>query len=69
MEQNLSKREAKQENLKLIIGQKPKLAIIIDDMANEEQTRSLKALNLKLNPSFFPSHALHPNTPKLAQRI
>ncbi|EAI7259133.1 divergent polysaccharide deacetylase family protein [Campylobacter upsaliensis] len=69
LEQNLSKREAKQENLKLIIGQKPKLAIIIDDMANEEQTRSLKALNLKLNPSFFPSHALHPNTPKLAKEF
>ncbi|EMH0453029.1 divergent polysaccharide deacetylase family protein [Campylobacter upsaliensis] len=69
LEQNLSKKEAKQENLKLIIGQKPKLAIIIDDMANEEQTRSLKALNLKLNPSFFPSHALHPNTPKLAKEF
>ncbi|WP_270966397.1 divergent polysaccharide deacetylase family protein [Campylobacter upsaliensis] len=68
-EQNLSKKEAKQENLKPIIGQKPKLAIIIDDMANEEQTRSLKALNLKLNPSFFPSHALHPNTPKLAKEF
>ncbi|MDL0102791.1 divergent polysaccharide deacetylase family protein [Campylobacter felis] len=69
LEQNLSKKEAKQENLKPIIGQKPKLAIIIDDMANEEQTRSLKALNLKLNPSFFPSHALHPNTPKLAKEF
>ncbi|ELR5012621.1 divergent polysaccharide deacetylase family protein [Campylobacter upsaliensis] len=69
LEQNLSKNEAKKENLKPIIGQKPKLAIIIDDMANEEQTRSLKALNLKLNPSFFPSHALHPNTPKLAKEF
>ncbi|MBS4274790.1 divergent polysaccharide deacetylase family protein [Campylobacter vulpis] len=69
LEQNLSKNEAKQENLKLVVGQKPKLAIIIDDMANEEQTRSLKALNLKLNPSFFPSHTLHPNTPKLANEF
>ncbi|EOX5591845.1 divergent polysaccharide deacetylase family protein [Campylobacter upsaliensis] len=68
-EQNLSKKEAKQENLKLIIGQKPKLAIIIDDMANKEQVKELKALHLKLNPSFFPSHALHPNTPKLAKEF
>ena len=56
LEQNLSKKEAKQENLKLIIGQKPKLVIIIDDMANKEQVKELKALHLKLNPSFFPSH-------------
>lgn len=69
LEQNLSKREAKQENLKLIIGQKPKLAIIIDDMANKEQVKELKALHLKLNPSFFPSHTLHPNTPKLAKEF
>ncbi|EPS9403391.1 divergent polysaccharide deacetylase family protein [Campylobacter upsaliensis] len=69
LEQNLSKKEAKQENLKLIIGQKPKLAIIIDDMANKEQVKELKALHLKLNPSFFPSHTLHPNTPKLAKEF
>lgn len=69
LEQNLSKREAKQENLKLIIGQKPKLVIIIDDMANKEQVKELKALHLKLNPSFFPSHTLHPNTPKLAKEF
>ncbi|EAH9135568.1 divergent polysaccharide deacetylase family protein [Campylobacter upsaliensis] len=69
LEQNLSKNEAKKENLKPIIGQKPKLAIIIDDMANKEQVKELKALHLKLNPSFFPSHTLHPNTPKLAKEF
>ncbi|EKG8179599.1 divergent polysaccharide deacetylase family protein, partial [Campylobacter upsaliensis] len=69
LEQNLSKNEAKKENLKLIIGQKPKLAIIIDDMANKEQVKELKTLHLKLNPSFFPSHTLHPNTPKLAKEF
>ncbi|EAI2893597.1 divergent polysaccharide deacetylase family protein [Campylobacter upsaliensis] len=69
LEQNLSKKEAKKENLKPIIGQKPKLAIIIDDMANKEQVKELKALHLKLNPSFFPSHTLHPNTPKLAKEF
>lgn len=67
LKQNLSK--TKRENLKLAVGQKPRLAIIIDDMANKEQVKELKALNLKLNPSFFPSHTLHPNTPKLAKEF
>ncbi|QOW64258.1 divergent polysaccharide deacetylase family protein [Campylobacter hepaticus] len=44
----------------------PKLAIIIDDMANANQVKNLKALKLKLNPSFFPPDKNHNNTPKLA---
>ena len=41
----------------------PKLAIIIDDMSNKAQVKSLKELDLKLTPSFFPAHK---DTPKLA---
>ncbi|TKX31992.1 divergent polysaccharide deacetylase family protein [Campylobacter estrildidarum] len=48
------------------INKKPKLAIIIDDMASASQAKGLKAVNLKLNPSFFPPDKNHPNTPKLA---
>ncbi|HEB9423371.1 TPA: divergent polysaccharide deacetylase family protein [Campylobacter jejuni] len=51
------------------ISKKPKLAIIIDDMANASQVRGLKALNLKLNPSFFPSDKNHSETPKLALKF
>ncbi len=43
-----------------------KLAIIIDDMSNYKQVKSLKALNLKLIPSFFPPDKTHKNTHKLA---
>ncbi|MFB1644152.1 divergent polysaccharide deacetylase family protein [Campylobacter molothri] len=63
MEQNLSTNiQSIQKKDKYL----PKLAIIIDDMANASQVRNLKALNLKLNPSFFPPDKNHPNTPKLA---
>ncbi|HDZ4985513.1 TPA: divergent polysaccharide deacetylase family protein [Campylobacter jejuni] len=51
------------------ISKKPKLAIIIDDMANASQVRGLKALNLKLNPSFFPPDKNHSETPKLALKF
>ncbi|EJY9060189.1 divergent polysaccharide deacetylase family protein [Campylobacter jejuni] len=51
------------------ISKKPKLAIIIDDMANASQVRGLKALNLKLNPSFFPPDKNHIETPKLALKF
>lgn len=66
-EQNLSQKEKIKPNLTK--GQKPKLAIIIDDMASKEQVKNAKALHLKINPSFFPSHTLHPNTPKLAKEF
>ncbi|MCW1863534.1 divergent polysaccharide deacetylase family protein [Campylobacter jejuni] len=51
------------------ISKKPKLAIIIDDMANASQVRGLEALNLKLNPSFFPPDKNHSETPKLALKF
>lgn len=47
----------------------PKLAIIIDDMANESHVKGLKALNLKLIPSFFPPDKTHENTAKLASNF
>lgn len=48
---------------------KPKLAIIVDDMATAEQVRQLKATNLKLIPSFFPPDRNHPRTPILAREF
>ncbi|MBZ7954577.1 divergent polysaccharide deacetylase family protein [Campylobacter sp. W0018] len=64
IEQNLSTQTIQKKDKHL-----PKLAIIIDDMANASQVRNLKALNLKLNPSFFPPDKNHPNTPKLASNF
>ena len=50
-------------------GTKPKLAIIIDDMATREQVNALKATKLKLTPSFFPPDSTHPQTPILAREF
>lgn len=49
--------------------QKPKLCIIIDDMATREQVKALKATGLKLTPSFFPPDSTHPKTPILAREF
>lgn len=49
--------------------QKPKLCIIIDDMASREQVNALKATGLKLTPSFFPADNNHPKTPILAREF
>ena len=48
---------------------KPKLCIIIDDMATREQVKALKATGLKLTPSFFPQDSTHPKTPILAREF
>ncbi len=48
---------------------KPRLAIIIDDVAYGYQVRALKNLHLKLNLSFFPPSAKHPNTPRYAKTM
>jgi len=48
---------------------KAKLAIIIDDMSNHAQVKELKALNLKLTPSFFPADTINKNTPQLAHEF
>lgn len=48
---------------------KPKLCIIIDDMATREQVKALKATGLKLTPSFFPPDSTHPKTPILAREF
>ena len=47
--------------------EKPKLIIIIDDVAYKYQVKALKSLNLTLNLSFFPSSSTHPFTPKYAK--
>lgn len=48
---------------------KPKLCIIIDDMASREQVNELKATGLKLTPSFFPADKNHPKTPIFASEF
>lgn len=46
--------------------QKPKLAIIMDDMAYKSQLNDLQKLSLPITPSFFPVSPDSPNTARLA---
>ena len=48
---------------------KPRLAIIIDDVAYASQVRAIKALGLPINVSFFPPTPAHPNTPRYAKGL
>ena len=50
-------------------SKKPKLVIIIDDMAFKYEANLLKQIPLKITPSFFPPTSIHPNTPKLAREF
>lgn len=48
---------------------KPKLAIIIDDVAYPHQVRKIQAIPYKVTPSFFPPTSRHPDTVKLSQKF
>jgi len=47
-------------------GEKPKLAIIIDDVHTPKQLQRIQSLPIPVTPSIFPPYTLAPNTPKLA---
>jgi len=48
---------------------RPKLVIIIDDVAYKWQIRAIKSLPWKVTPSIFPPSSRHPDTPKLAATL
>ena len=61
--------EANEVKAAVKAGYKPRLVIIIDDVAYKHQADAIKAVNLKLTPSFFPATSAHPETPVLARRF
>ncbi len=69
----VKKQEKKKEKPVLAIkktnNKKPKLAIIIDDVAVKTHTRGIKLIPYKVTPSFFPPTASHPHTPNLAKKF
>ncbi|QCD52899.1 divergent polysaccharide deacetylase family protein [Campylobacter sp. RM16192] len=78
VEKNITKKRNKKDtdkNQKFALDNKkasinkPKLVIIIDDIAYKHQVDAVKAINLKLTPSIFPPTKHHPDTPKLAKRF
>ncbi len=52
---------------KVAYNGKPKLAIIIDDVAYVHQTRLIKKIPFRVTPSFFPPTKRHPDTIKLSK--
>jgi polysaccharide deacetylase 2 family uncharacterized protein YibQ len=49
-----------------LVGQKPKLAIIIDDVCVRSHIEAIKALHIPITMSFLPPSAARPNSAKLA---
>lgn len=47
-------------------NQKPKLAIIIDDVATQAHAKAINTLGIKITPSIFPPSPAHPDTPSIA---
>jgi polysaccharide deacetylase 2 family uncharacterized protein YibQ len=64
--QTQPKSPQKQPKVKTVHFKKPKLVIIIDDVAFANQIRAIKSLPFKITPSFFPPNRYHPNTAKYA---
>lgn len=48
---------------------KPKLAIVIDDVAFAHQVKQIKKIPFKVSPSFFPPTQRHPDTIKLSDEF
>jgi polysaccharide deacetylase 2 family uncharacterized protein YibQ len=59
----------KKKRIKKSLGKEPVLSIIMDDISKKSQLDKLKALNIPITPSIFPSTALHPDTPELAKEL
>ena len=51
-----------------VVGAKPKLAIILDDVSVRSQVEAIKGLNLPLTMSFLPPSKTRPNSAQLASK-
>jgi len=51
-----------------LLSNKPKLAIIIDDVGSKRQVQNIKNVGLVMSMSFLPPSKYRPNTPKLAAK-
>ena len=63
------KNEEKKDIALAYRGEKPKLAIIIDDVSSAKQLRHIKSLPIKVTPSIFPPYELSKSNHKLAQGL
>jgi len=51
-----------------VVQQKPKLAIIIDDVSTKSQVKAIKSLHIPITMSFLPPSSARPNSAKLASK-
>ena len=51
------------------IVDRPKLAIIIDDISTFHQAKKIKSLNLNITPSIFPPNDNYPNSARVAREF
>jgi len=58
-----------QINKKITQIKKPKLVIIIDDIAFKHEVNMIKEIPFHITPSFFPPTKRHPNTPLYAKKF
>ena len=69
-EQKIAKELTKKKDILLAYrGEKPKLAIIIDDVSSEKQLKHIMSLPIKVTPSIFPPYKLSKSNHKLAQGL
>lgn len=51
------------------LGDRPRLVIIIDDVATKAHAEMVRSIGLKITPSIFPATKAHPDTPQIANRF
>ncbi len=68
--EKVEKKPVKKEDVSLAYrGEKPKLAIIIDDVSSAKQLKQIISLPVKVTPSIFPPYALSKSNHKLAEGL
>ena len=68
--EKVEKKLVKKEDVSLAYrGEKPKLAIIIDDVSSVKQLKHIMSLPIKVTPSIFPPYELSKENHKLAQGL
>ncbi|HIP61103.1 MAG TPA: divergent polysaccharide deacetylase family protein [Sulfurovum sp.] len=60
---------SKKVSTNISAGKRPKLVIIIDDVAQPSQLKAIKSLPFKVTPSIFPPSKSAPNSHKLARGL
>ncbi len=67
--ETIKKEVIKEKEVIPVENQKPKLAIVIDDVTLKSQVDNLNTIDYIINMSFLPPTKLHPNSAKIAQNI